>query len=103
MLLPPLLTLLIRYPAATTDSLISINLFLKHHDNWPAAFARPTSAEDIASIIKFVKKKNVKMSVKCGGHSNVSFDGSLVIDLFKLNKVVVNADANPPTVKVCLV
>jgi len=59
----------------------------------------PTSGIVLDDLIQskatgdFYKKQTTttrpRTYIKCGGHSNVSFDGSLVTDLFKLNKPTV--------------
>ena len=66
-------------------------------DRQPAVVVEVDSAEDVALCIRFARQNNLALSVRGGGHNVAGFatnDGGIVIDLRRLNKVVVNTATN---------
>jgi hypothetical protein len=62
----------------------------------PAAIVRPTSAEDVARVVRAVRAEGVDLTVRGGGHSgagNAVADGAVMIDLSRMNGVRVDPDA----------
>src|SRR5687768_7641399 len=59
-------------------------------DRRPAVIARCTSADDVASAIRFGRSAGFEIGVKCGGHSVLGLcvpDGGLMIDLTPIGGV----------------
>ncbi|KAM6511531.1 hypothetical protein FALCPG4_016536 [Fusarium falciforme] len=53
----------------------------------------PTSTEDVQAAIKFARKSNLEIAIKCGGHHfspASSIEGGIVIDMKALNSVEVD-------------
>lgn len=62
-------------------------------DRRPAAIARPARAEEVAGLVVLAGKSGVPLAVRCGGHSFPGFstcDAGLVVDLSRLNRIVVD-------------
>lgn len=65
-------------------------------DHRPAGIARCTTAEDVAGALLFAQRHGLEIAVRCGSHSvpgYSSVDGGLVIDLGRMNAVVVDPGA----------
>jgi FAD/FMN-containing dehydrogenase len=63
-------------------------------DRRPAVIARCSSAEDVASAVRFARENNLEISVRGGGHNysgNAVCDGGLMIHLGGMNSVTVDA------------
>jgi FAD/FMN-containing dehydrogenase len=59
----------------------------------PAALVRPTSAEDVATAVRFARDRGLEIAVRSGGHSasgHSGSDGGLVIDLSAMRGVEVD-------------
>lgn len=66
------------------------------HDRRPAAIVRPSTAEQVATAIRFARDHALEIVVKSGGHSAAGFkgvDGCFVIDLAAMRGV----DVDPQT------
>jgi FAD/FMN-containing dehydrogenase len=65
-------------------------------DRRPAAIARCTTAEQVATAVTFAQDQNLEIAVRGGGHNyagNGSCDGGLMIDLSRMNTVTVDPAA----------
>jgi FAD/FMN-containing dehydrogenase len=65
-------------------------------DRRPAAVVRPSSAEEVASIVTLARKSGAELAVRSGGHSRAGYgttDGGVVIDLSAMKAVDIDADA----------
>jgi FAD/FMN-containing dehydrogenase len=70
-------------------------------DRYPAIVAQAASAADIAPAVQFARRLGLPLAVRSGGHSvagNSTVDGGLVLDLSRLRRVSVDADARTVTV-----
>jgi FAD/FMN-containing dehydrogenase len=66
------------------------------HDLRPALILRPTSAEQVATAIRFGRDRGLEIAVRSGGHSpsgHSSVNGGLVIDLSAMRGVEVDPAA----------
>src|SRR4051795_12869643 len=66
------------------------------HDRRPAAIARPTTADEVATAIRFGRDHDLEIAVRSGGHSAAGLrgvDGGLVIDLSAMRGIEVDAAA----------
>ena len=62
-------------------------------DRYPALIVEVETAEDVAACIRFARQHDLVLSVRGGGHNVAGFatnDGGIVVDLKRLNKVVVD-------------
>ena len=60
----------------------------------PAAILVPNDTKDISSAVKFAASRNLKITVKCGGHSSYGIclrSGALLISMQNLRKVTLDA------------
>jgi FAD/FMN-containing dehydrogenase len=65
-------------------------------DKYPALLVQPRGAADVASAIRFARKHELELSVRCGGHGTSGqsvTDGGLVIDLALMRGVRVDPAA----------
>jgi len=63
------------------------------HDRRPAVIVRPTTAEKVATAIRFARDHDLEIVVKSGGHSAAGLkgsDGCLVVDLSEMRGVEVD-------------
>ena len=63
------------------------------HDRRPAVIVRPTTAEKVATAIRFAREHDLEIVVKSGGHSAAGLkgaDGCLVVDLSAMRGVEVD-------------
>jgi FAD/FMN-containing dehydrogenase len=54
------------------------------HDRRPAAIARPSSAEEVATAVRFAREHELEITVRSGGHSAAGFggaNGGLLVDM----------------------
>jgi FAD/FMN-containing dehydrogenase len=66
------------------------------HDRRPSVVARPTTAEEVASTVRFARDHDLEIVVRAGGHSVAALtgrDGCLVVDLSSMRGV----EADPRT------
>ena len=66
------------------------------HDRRPAVVARPSTAEEVASAIRFAREHDLEITVRSGGHSAAGLagaNGGLLIDLSAMRGV----EADPQT------
>ncbi|HSL34635.1 MAG TPA: FAD-binding oxidoreductase [Candidatus Limnocylindrales bacterium] len=63
------------------------------HDRRPAVIVRPTTAEKVATAIRFAREHDLEIAVRSGGHSATGLtgrEGGLVIDLSSMRGVEVD-------------
>ena len=63
------------------------------HDRRPAVIVRPTTAEKVASAVRFAREHDLEIVVKSGGHSAAGLkgaDGCLVVDMSAMRGVEVD-------------
>src|SRR5258708_37906316 len=46
------------------------------HDRRPAVIARPSSAEEVATAVRFARDHDLEITVRSGGHSPAGFGGA---------------------------
>lgn len=64
-------------------------------DRCPAAIIRVTNAEDVASVVSFVREHDLELAVRSGGHSTAGHsvsDGGIVLDLSKMRALDINPE-----------
>jgi FAD/FMN-containing dehydrogenase len=62
-------------------------------DRRPAAIVRPTSADEVAAVVRAAAECDSPLSVRCGGHSfpgHSTCDGGLVLELSSMSSVSVD-------------
>jgi FAD/FMN-containing dehydrogenase len=71
-------------------------------DKRPAVIARCGSVADIAAALEFARTSNLALAVRGGGHSGPGFgtvEDGVVIDLSRMNRIEVDADARTARVE----
>lgn len=71
-------------------------------DRHPDVIARCIDADDVAAAVRWARRRDVRISVKGGGHSyagNTVADGGLLIDLSGMTGIKVRPDARIATVE----
>ena len=71
------------------------------HDKHPALIAQCTSSDDVRHAVQFASANNLLTAVRGGGHSwpgKSVCEGGLMIDLSRMNRVAVDANARRATV-----
>ena len=66
------------------------------HDRRPAVILRPTSADEVATAIRFGREQDLEIAVRSGGHSKVGLrgrDGGLVVDMSAMRGVQIDPQA----------
>ncbi len=66
------------------------------HDRRPAVIARPSSADEVATAVRFAREHDLEITVRSGGHSAAGFggaNGGLLVDLSAMRGV----QADPAT------
>ena len=66
------------------------------HDRQPAVIARPSSAEEVATAVRFARDHDLEITVRSGGHSAAGFggaNGGLLVDMSAMRGV----EADPRT------
>jgi FAD/FMN-containing dehydrogenase len=66
------------------------------HDRRPAVIARPSSAEEVATAVRFAREHDLEITVRSGGHSAAGFggaNGGLLVDMSAMRGV----EADPQT------
>lgn len=66
------------------------------HDRRPAVIARPRTADQVASAVRFAREHALEIQVRSGGHSALGLrgaDGGLVVDLSSMRGVEVDPRA----------
>lgn len=72
------------------------------HPGHPAIVIRPTGTADVIDAVNFARDKGLLLAVRGGGHSVAglsSVEGGMLIDLARMNGVVVNPDAKTAVVQ----
>jgi FAD/FMN-containing dehydrogenase len=60
------------------------------HDRRPAVIARPSSAEEVASAVRFAREHDLEITVRSGGHSAAGLagaNGGLLVDMSEMRGV----------------
>ena len=63
------------------------------HDRRPAVLVRPTSADDVATAVRFGREHDLEIAIRSGGHSHTGIggqDGGLVVDMTAMRGVEVS-------------
>jgi len=66
------------------------------HDKHPALIARCLNGQDVSQAVTFARERGLLVAVRGGGHSwpgKSVCDGGIMIDLSRMNRVVVDAEA----------
>ncbi|MGH9743460.1 MAG: FAD-binding oxidoreductase, partial [Candidatus Acidiferrum sp.] len=79
-----------------TDSVYESARRTNNHafDRHPLLIARCTNADDVARVLEYARSKRLPIAVRSGGHCQAgrsSLDGGVVIDLSKMNAIVVDS------------
>lgn len=65
-------------------------------DRRPGVIVRPSTADEVADIVRFAATVNLPLAVRCGGHSFPGFstcDGGIVLDLTRMNQIAIDPSA----------
>src|SRR5438094_9904581 len=60
------------------------------HDRRPAVIARPSTADEVATAVRFAREHDLEITVRSGGHSAAAFGGAndgLLVDLSAMRGV----------------
>ncbi len=71
-------------------------LFIAAIERAPAMVARPVSAADVAGLIRFARQRDLRLSVRSGGHSAAGWslcDEGIVLDMRSIDAIEVDPDA----------
>ena len=63
----------------------------------PALIAKCATAEDVAAVVRFVRRHGLVMSVRAGGHNAAGValvEGGVVIDVREINHAHIDADVS---------
>jgi FAD/FMN-containing dehydrogenase len=63
------------------------------HDRRPAVLVRPTSADEVATAVRFGREHDLEIAIRSGGHSHTGIggqDGGLVVDMTAMRGVEVS-------------
>jgi FAD/FMN-containing dehydrogenase len=66
------------------------------HDRRPAVIARPRTADEVATAVRFAREHELEIQVRSGGHSALGLrgaDGGLVVDMSSMRGVTVDPHA----------
>lgn len=66
------------------------------HDRRPAVIARPSTAEEVATAVRFAREHDLEITVRSGGHSAAGFggaNGGLLVDMSAMRGVQADARA----------
>ena len=69
------------------------------HDRRPAVIARPSSAEEVATAVRFAREHDLEITVRSGGHSAAGFggaNGGLLVDMSAMRGVEADRGPGPP-------
>jgi FAD/FMN-containing dehydrogenase len=80
------------HPEYEASRLITSRLF----DHHPRAIVRCASSSDVAESVRFARTHGFEVSIRSGGHSvsgKSVVDGALVIDMSRLNSVIIDPEA----------
>lgn len=88
----------------STDWEYDVAPFNRRFNYTPVAIVVPTNVQDVQSAVSCAAEVGVKVNPKSGGHSYAAFglggeDGHLVIELDRMNEVVLDPETNITTIQ----